>query len=480
MPGESSVRRSVRSPTAIAFAGLFAAALALRVYAVISYWPAAILPTTHDGAAYVRSASQRLSLNTQDPLGYPVFLRFLHTLSDQLAFTIGVQHALGLAAGALFFLTVRRAGGPPWLGLVPAAVVLFNADGLFLEHALLTESLFTFLLAGALYVAVRTQEGPGPPLIVLAGVLAALPLTLRTVGLPLVMVMLAGLAITWWRAGLPWLRNTALATGGALLVIGAYAALWHHSTGRWGLSPDGSGWSLYARAAAFADCREFTPPKGTAFLCETTPPSERPGGLYYGYHGGPAVARYGGPARGDALLARFARAAIVNQPLDYLDAVWIDVLHYVEADAGPVRELGYPGAPAVEFPSGVPPPDPESVREARAYYAPFRPTGGEPAHDLHRYQQVFRVSGGLLLALLIVGVIGVVAATGRVRWTIALLLAVGLELVLVPASVHTEWRFTVPADGPIAAAAALGGWAAVRRVAAWDRVRRWRAEPQAG
>src|SRR4051794_11226710 len=194
------LRRSVKSPPAIAFAGLFTAALALRIYASLSYYPAALVPNAHDGAGYVRGAHRGLSFETQEPLGYPLFLRFLHALSDRLAFTIGVQHLLGLAAGALFFLAVRRVSGSAWLALVPAAVVWFNADGLFLEHALLSESLFTFLLAVALYVGVRTQERSGPLLVVLAGALAALLPTVRTVGLPVAVAILVCLAVVWWRA----------------------------------------------------------------------------------------------------------------------------------------------------------------------------------------------------------------------------------------------------------------------------------------
>src|SRR3954470_1950378 len=105
------LRRGVRSPPALASAGLFAAALALRIYASLSYYPAALVPYAHDGAGYVRGAHRGLSSATQEPLGYPLFLRFLHALSDRLAFTIGVQHVLGLAAGTLFFLAVRRASG---------------------------------------------------------------------------------------------------------------------------------------------------------------------------------------------------------------------------------------------------------------------------------------------------------------------------------------------------------------------------------
>src|SRR4051812_13999600 len=114
----SRLRHAVRSPTALVFGGLLAAAVALRAYAVVRLYPAGVLPDAHDGAAYVRAAHFGLGRGggAQEPPGYPLFLRVVHAVSDQLAFTIAVQHVLALAAGTLFFLTVRRAGGPRWLG----------------------------------------------------------------------------------------------------------------------------------------------------------------------------------------------------------------------------------------------------------------------------------------------------------------------------------------------------------------------------
>jgi hypothetical protein len=55
-----------------------------------------------------------------------------------------------------------------------------------------------------------------------------------------------------------------------------------------------------------------------------------------------------------------------------------------------------------------------------------------------------------------------VVASGRVRWGLILLLAVGLELLLVPPLTHGEWRYAVPAEGPVAAAGAIGAWLLAR------------------
>ena len=44
---------------------------------------------------------------------------------------------------------------------------------------------------------------------------------------------------------------------------------------------DMSGWNVYSRVAPFADCRQFTPPEGTAPLCEQRPQAQRPGPFGY-------------------------------------------------------------------------------------------------------------------------------------------------------------------------------------------------------
>ena len=242
---------------AICVALFLVGGIALRVYALISY-PVVLTPQVHDAAAYIRAARVSLATGTQEPLGYPVFLRILHAISHHLSFTIAVQHALGLATGALLFGSLRRLGAPVWVSLVPAAVVWLCGDQLFLEHAPLSEALFTFLLAATIYAAARALGG-GVGWPALAGGLAASTLAVRTVGVPLPALVVVWLAVALWRGRVPWRRAFGAALAAAMLVTVAYAALRHHETGRSTVLVDGSGWMLYARAAEFANCRDFTP-----------------------------------------------------------------------------------------------------------------------------------------------------------------------------------------------------------------------------
>ena len=249
-----------------------------------------------------------------------------------------------------------------------------------------------------------------------------------------------------------------------ILVAGAYAALRDHVSGHPTLLVEGSGWVLYARAAEFADCRRFTPPGGTAVLCDRTPQSRRRGPGYYLYLGGPGRAAFGGPVSHDGTVRRFALAAIVHQPLDYLALAGTDLVRYVGPDFGRVRSPDFRGPEAVSFPSGTPALDADTRREASAYYGPVRPQRNGAAAGLRSYQRVLRVSGWELLVLLVVGIVGVSMAQGRVRWGLILLLVVAVELVLMPTLTHATWRYAVPAVGPIVAAGTVGAWLLARRL----------------
>src|ERR1019366_9973952 len=95
-----------------------------------------------------------------------------------------------------------------------------------------------------------------------------------------------------------------------------------------------------------------------------------------------------------------------------------------------------------------------------SYYGPFRTPAAKAAATLHDYQAIVRVTGPLLLVLVALSVGAVLLARGRSRWGAVLLASTGMELLLVPALVlGAQWRYAMPALGPLAAGAALGLWA---------------------
>ena len=237
---------------------------------------------------------------------------------------MAVQHLLGIATAVLLYLAVRRIGGAPWLGLVPAGIVLFGGLEVFVENAALTEPLYIFLTAGGLYAAVWALDSPDPGWAALAGFMLGAGACVRYVGvaiLPIVAVWLLVARRDTLRGRL--LHSAALLAGGVVL-IGGYVYAQNQATGYTGLTRGGA-WTLYGRVAPFADCSKFTPPPGTSALCESTPPSIRPGQNMYLFNPySPAIRAFGYPDWGgdrlssrtdNAKVASFARAAIRGQPL---------------------------------------------------------------------------------------------------------------------------------------------------------------------
>jgi len=425
-----------------------------------------------DAASYIEVSQGELFGNTLRPAGYPLFLRALHTLVPSLLFVIIVQHVLGLASAALFYLAVARAGAPRWLGLVPAGIVALGGDIMFVEHAPISETLFTFLVAVGLYAAVRSQEGERLRWPVICGLALALSASVRVVAVPLLAVVgLWLLACT----GLPLRRRlTVLAVGGAsvLALLGAYYAIQDTAVGRTGLSPNGV-WNIYGRVAPFADCSKFTPPPGTEPLCERTPRSRRPFTNQYtfNWYYSPGVRIFGNPHTTSPeqtdQVAAFAWAVIAGQPFDYGEEVGAGLLRYV----APESFSGYGGGPSyhdlvhrVLFHRLF---QKEGLGVARRHYADAdRFSANRGLIDVLRtYESGTRIQGPLFVLIALLSVAAPFLTRGRMRGAALLFALAGWTLLVTPvATVQFSARTGLPGFGPLAAAAALGGWRVVAAV----------------
>lgn len=442
---------------------LLAGAIALRVWLMVAYGPAFV--GFGDSHEYVSAAARGVFSDPQKPAGYPVFLQAVHALSDSLTVTIAVQHAMGIATGLLLYKTVRRTGAPPWLGLLPAAVVFFAGTGVLLEHSLLGDSTFAFVQALGIYAAARALGGRGLRWPLLAGVAVGLSFWVKTVGLSsalLVPAMLLFGARGPLRARLP---AAATAAAAALVVILGYAAAQALVTGYLGYERQGA-WNLYGRVATFVDCASFTPPKGTRFLCPGEPLADRQSESFYQYaRAAPAVRRFGGPAHApayaNALLQRFSIAAIEHEPIAYAGAILRGLTFFVTPRGGE----GYTPATIREAllePKGV-----HSVQPAiSSYYPHDRGYEGSASalRELSAYERHTRVQGALLLLLLLVAVIGAPLLGAGVR-SVAILctLTALLSVTLAVAGNSYDARYAYPAFGPLAAGAALGAWGIATR-----------------
>lgn len=476
-PGVRERVRRTAASVPLALVLVLTAAVGLRIFAMDAYRPAVM--TMSDSTAYVWAAAGDLYGDAVRPAGYSVFLRSAHEVSADLRFTIGLQHLFGLLSAVLVYLTTRRLGGSGWLSLFPAAVVALSGDQVMLEHVLLSESLFMFLLCAAVYAAIRMLDG-NQPLIWGAGsgLLIAGATTVRTVALVLVPLL-----ALWAVLCIPGSWRLRLGSGAATLVAGCallsvYAGFQNEAVGTWSLSRT-SGWAFYGRVAPFADCSEFTPPRGTTFLCEKTPPGQRPGPEYYGWIGGPAREEFGGPPAGNGTLRRFAAAVILHQPLDYLRAVAKDTVRYFVPSFGFDRPSGGVGPELFLFDRRAPGYEEKIEQVVESYYDDFTlrlSPGGVRA--LTDYQELVRVHGILLLEFLILGLAGFILARGRQKKGLLLMNGVVLTLLVLPAATTVySGRYAIPIEGLSAAAAAMGGSLIISRLR--GRTGRPAPEPQA-
>lgn len=342
--------------------GVFVAGAALRIWFVLAGPPAFL--GFEDAWSYVAHARGQHAQDQVHPLGYPYLLRALHAISADLSWTIAVQHVLGLATAALLYLAVTRMTGSRWAGLIPAAFVLFDGLQLVLEHTLLTEAFFIFLVAAFGYTAIRSVDG-GWGWAVAAGGLAARSGLVKSGGLLLVpLLVIALLALGQQGSFLARLRLPAIAAATAIGVIAVYLVGLTGEPGNLKASPSPSGGRvLYSRVAPFADCTRFSPPAGTAALCQTSPAASREGTNYYLWNGSnPAWRRFGVPPAGDASLQAFALSAIAAQPLDYASAVGTDLWQFVDFPtwsyvrlAGDHLSIGRVGTTTIHRDSALPP-----------------------------------------------------------------------------------------------------------------------------
>jgi Dolichyl-phosphate-mannose-protein mannosyltransferase len=441
----------------VGIVALVAGAVGVRVWFMVSY-PTAFLGFP-DSGQYALAATLNIFRDAQRPAGYPFFLRLVHHLSDNLSFTIALQHALGIATGLLLYKAVRRTGAPPWLGLLPAAIVFFGGTGLFLEHSLLGDPLFAFLQAIGLYMAIRALYDPRLRWSLLAGIAIGLDFWVKTAAISsaiLIPIVLLCAAPGGARRRLLSALTTSIVVIG---LIAVYVGAQYYFTGYLGYERQ-SAWDLYGRVATFVDCSKFTPPSGTRFLCPSQPLGHRlPPVFYQDARGTPAVDRFGppfvAPLAANAVLKKFSVAAVEHEPVAYAKAIVRGLSFYVFPRAGEgytpqsMREEVINPAKAQAVSPAITPLYPHSPS--------YSPTG--EVHSLSVYESYTRVQGPLLILLLIAAIAGPFFLAARMRWAaITFTLTALFSIVFAIAGNCYDARYAYPTFGPLAAGAALGAW----------------------
>jgi hypothetical protein len=456
----------------VGLAGVLGAGAVLRGLMMVAWSPAFM--GWPDAKSYLDVAHGQLFSNVLRPAGYPLFVRVLDGLHPSLGLIVVANHALGLGTAALLFAAVARAGAPPLLALVPAAIVALSGDVVFLEHAPLSEPLFMFLVALGAYAAMRTLERSSVAWPALAGLALAYATTVRVVGAALLPVFGVWLLAASHGPLRRRVRTAGVAAAAALGLLGAYQVAEYASTGATGLSRHGA-WHLYARVAGFADCSRFRPPAGTGMLCETTARRDRgtvDQYLFTSAHS-PAYRAFGDPFVSSrahvAALGAFARAAIAHQPLDYLGEVGGDMLRYV----APERMRRFGGGPSYGDLVGRPIlSNPlyqaQGLTSLQAYYgwdtaAYFADIGVLRA--LRGYEALTRLQGPLFVVLVLLSFAGPLVLRGRPRAAAVLFASTGWALLVAPvATLEFSARTAVPGFGALGAAAALGAWGTATRL----------------
>ncbi|GAA2286225.1 hypothetical protein GCM10010149_35310 [Nonomuraea roseoviolacea subsp. roseoviolacea] len=402
------------------FLGVLAVGAALRVLAMLGYRPVLWFPDSYTYIVTVFHPRPDLVR----PAGYSAFLRLLEPFHS-FAVVAAAQHLLGLATGVLVYVAARRAipwwsgrravsrraatgragsrragAGrpvPPWAAALAAAPVLLDAYQVELEHLLVSDTLFTFLLVTAVVLALGGRRRA-----VAIGLLLAAATLTRTVGQPLIVV------VAVWFVLDGRLRRAAVMLAAALIPLAAYGAWFHGTYQRTGLV-GANGAFLYARTMSFADCARMDPPADLRVLCDPRPPGRRPPSQEYLWAADSPLVELPGitfTKANDDLAARFATLAIRSQPLDYAASVLSELgrTFVWGRPVYPDQEIyGY-----YEFPAASPPPPGRwaaqlGVDLGRRYErGPIGTEVAEPyAGWMRAYQDAARLPGTVVLVILL-------------------------------------------------------------------------------
>ncbi len=412
-----------------AFLVLLVAGAGLRALAVLGYQPA--LWFWADSFAYLSSGLDLRPLPSR-PSGYSLFLSPLHSVQA----VVIVQHLLGLGIAVCVYAVLRRRTGlPGWGAALAAAPVLLDVHQIQLEHLMMADLLFMFLVVAAVTLLLWRPR-PATWTVVAALLLLGAATVTRTLGLPLILLTLAWLAVT--RVG--W---KALVTGlaAASVVLGGYAVWFHSAHGSYGMG--GSNVWLWSRTMTFADCARMNPSPELAVLCPTEPRLAAPA---YIWDARSPIQRAG--ADKEKLAAEFAALAIRSQPIDFVltglrDSLWaFEWERRVYPSPGPQSAYVFPST-AKPFSEKIA----SAGRTATELTIAYQGSPGDTrvvapyAGWLRAYQEQGYLRGPLLAVILLAGLGGLIARrwTALLPWTAAVTL-----LVLPPMIAAFDHRYVVP------------------------------------
>jgi hypothetical protein len=478
------------------FSIVLAAAVMMRIIVILGYPP---ILWFNDSYNYIFDAVTHVPDKVR-PNGYPFFIDLLLPSHSAYPLTL-LQAAMGIAMGTSIYALLRHRGLPWWGALLPALPILFDSYELHLEHMVTADTLFIFLGTVAI-VILCWNDRPSVPVMAVAGLLIGYATLVRSVGQPLLVVVLVAMLVR--RVG--WRRLAALLVAGVVPIV-AYMFWFHGTYGKYALT-ESSGTFLYSRVSTFAECAKISPPADIRALCDPTPPHLRPvSGEYlwannelwpdnnvttplYNLNNSTNTDMRFTP-RVNGMAEKFAKDAILAQPGDYLRVVAHDTLHTFGWNRQPDPHNYYGNGPAFQFVSDstldalIPwwtgPDVPADLAQwtksygndtaALQMYAARQDFGGAGRGNtavvrpwqrlLQIYQRYIYLRGTLLGLIVLIGAAGVIGrwrrwgGVGLLPWLVGALL-----IVLPPMTAGFSYRYVLAA---IPAACLAAGLAFARR-----------------
>ncbi len=430
------------------------------------------------------SYTVHFQLDPERVSGYSVLLKLLEPFHSYALITI-VQHLMGLAVAVMVYALARRYGAPAWLATLATVPVLYDGFEIELEHLIMPDVPFLFLLTAATTLLLWDRSGPSLAQCAGSGLLLGIADTVREVALPLLPIFAVYMIIR--RIG--WRKLAAIVVACAIPLLG-YASVFDLEHGQFAMN-DATGIFIYSRVMTFAECSTMHVPADELWLCDTTPPDHRPIAQDYIWDAMTPLDRYA-PSQmfspvPNALAENFAIRAIEAQPLDYLTTVLHGTARvfvwnrYIFPNAQTYDEYLFR---SVRTP--IPSWDDAHLGKYDSYAAAY--AQGNPNTEvvnpfalvIRDYQRYVWLPGTVYGLILLAGLGGIALAWRRWGGEALLPWALSLALIVIPAATaEFDYRYVLPAVpfGCLAAAMAFSpgtaGGDLARKLAA--RARKHRA-----
>jgi hypothetical protein len=445
-------------------------AFLLRVDAELGYrWQAWF----NDSFEYVQN-TVHFELDPTRVSGYSVWLKILQPFHSYALVTI-LQHLMGLAIAVMIYALARhRFGVSAWLATLATVPVLYDGFEIELEHLIMADVPFLFLLTLATTLLLWDRSGPSTRTCAVIGGLLGLGAVLRSIGLPLLAVFAVYMIIRRFN----W-RKVAATLVVCLIPVFGYAGVFDLEHGQFAMG-DATGVFLYSRVMTFAECSKMDVPADELALCTVVPPDKRPIGQDYIWTAESPLDRFP-PSKfspvPNELAKNFAIRAIEAQPLSYARAVFDDTwrvfdwkrVEFPNAQTYDEYKFSYRSEP-------IPSWNDAHLGRYHSYAAAY--VHGNPltqvvapfANVIRGYERYVWLPGTVYGLILLAGLGGVVLAWRRLGGEALLPWAVSLALIVIPAATTTfDYRYVLPAV-PFACLAVVIAFS--RGTAGGDLVRR--------